>query len=90
MVHHHSPSDIPDRYFAFEYSATGSVSGSYRVELLFGATLSPIAGAGSTVNSGTDKIDWIDLSDTGYKYLFCITNYTGSPINVTITYYSWA
>lgn len=81
--------NVSDRYFAYEYSATGNTSGSYKVELLFGPTLSMVAAGSSTVNDGTHKIDWIDLGTTPYNYLFCITNYTGSTINVAITYYSW-
>lgn len=85
---------VPDRYFGFEFSGTdtsgNAVSGTYEVSLLFWETLSRVASSTATANGLTKKVDNIDLSDTNYKYLFRINNYTGVTLSVTITYYSWA
>ena len=84
--------NIPDRYFAYEMTATlytGGTSGSsYRVVLkkLSGGTR---ASATYNIDGITHKIDWIDISTTGNHY-FEITNFSSNPIEVYLTYYSWA
>lgn len=84
---------IPDRYFAFEMSATdyngNAVSGNYRVELIDHASWSAIASQSGTANGLISKVDWIDI-DTSRKYVFGMHNFTGVPIRVNLTYYSWA
>lgn len=85
---------VPDRYFAYEMCATdtsgNTVSGSYSVDLLLALTFSTIASSTRTVDGNTYKLDNIDLSTSNKTCLFCITNYTGVALSVTITYYSWA
>ena len=78
---------IPDRYFAYEYSATGSSSGTFSVALLdddFGF----YSGGSNYVNSPAQKNDWISVFPGEY-YLFRVINNTSSTIYFTITYYSW-
>jgi hypothetical protein len=84
---------VPERYFAYEVRATNTsgnaISGTYKVELLLAATFSTFASCSQNVNGSTYKVDHIDLRTSNRTCLFCITNYAGVPINVTITYYSW-
>lgn len=84
---------VPERYFAYEVRATGTsgsaVSGSYNVSLLLASTFSTLASCTTYANGGTVKVDNIDLLMSNTTCLFCISNYTGVPISVTITYYSW-
>lgn len=84
---------VPERYFAYEMRATGTsgnaLSGSYRVELLLAATLATYASRTEAANGSTYKVDHIDFGASNQRCLFCITNGTGVPISVTITYYSW-
>ena len=86
--------DVPERYFAYEICATntsgGSTSGSYTVDLLMASSFAVRASNNKPVNGVTYKLDNIDLSRTNQRCLFCISNYAGVPISVTITYYSWA
>lgn len=86
--------DVPERYFAYEIRATntsgGSTSGSYTVELLTASNFVTRASMNRPVDGVTYKLDHIDLSNTNQRCLFCISNYAGVPISVTITYYSWA
>ena len=86
--------NVPDRYFAYEMRATdtngSAVSGNYRVDLLDAQVFAIIASNTKAVNGITDKVDHIDLYSSNLRVLFCITNGTGVPISVTITYYSWA
>lgn len=86
--------DVPDRYFAYEMRATdtsgNAISGSYVVKLLDAQTFGIIASCTEIVDGNTYKVDHIDLNATNERVLFCITNLTGVPISVTITYYSWA
>lgn len=86
--------NVPERYFAYEMRATGTngsaVNGNYRVDLLDAQSFSVIASCSRAVNGTTEKVDHIDLNVTNERVLFCITNATGVPISVTITYYSWA
>ena len=85
---------VPERYFAYEMRATtssgGTVNDYYRVELLHAGTFGLFASCTKPVNGTTYKVDHIDLECTNERVLFCITNDTGVPISVTITYYSWA
>lgn len=86
--------NVPDRYFAYEMRATdasgNAISGQYCVELLYAISFSTLAACTQAANGVTHKIDHIDLDASNVRVLFCITNYTGVPISVTITYYSWA
>ena len=86
--------DVPERYFAYEMRATNSsgaaITGNYSVDLLLAVPFTSIASSTKTANGVTYKLDHIDLGGTNQRCLFCITNYAGVPISVTITYYSWA
>lgn len=86
--------DVPERYIAYEMRATntsgGSTSGSYTVDLLTASNFVVRASMNKPVDGITYKLDHIDLSSTNQRCLFCISNYAGVPISVTITYYSWA
>ena len=86
--------DVPERYFAYEMSATntsgGALSNTYRVELLLASNFATLASSTRTANGSIYKVDNIDLRSSNQRCLFCISNYTGVPISVTITYYSWA
>ena len=86
--------NVPDRYFAYEMRATtssgGTLSTTYNVELLLADIFVAIAGRSAAVDGITYKVDHIDLEGSNERCLFCITNNTGVPISVTITYYSWA
>ena len=85
---------VPERYFAYEMRATNTsgnaITGSYNVALLLASSFSVKASNGADVNGITYKMDHIDLGGTNRTCLFCISNYAGVPISVTITYYSWA
>ena len=85
---------VPDRYFAYELTATdtsgNTLSSTYKVDLLLAVSFSTIASCCQYVDGVTYKVDNIDLSSSNQTCLFCITNYTGTPISVTLTYYSWA
>lgn len=85
--------NVPERYFAYEIRATdtsgNTVSGSCNVSLLLALSFSTLASGTVAVNGSTLKVDHIDLLNSNERCLFCITNYTGVPIAVTITYYSW-
>lgn len=85
---------VPERYMAFEASATdyngNSVSGTYRVDLLYVSTASLIASMTKDINGVTYKLDWIDLQATNQNMIFKIWNSTNVPIRVNLTYYSWA
>lgn len=86
--------NVPERYFAYEMRATSTngsaINGSYCVQLLYALTFSVYASATERVDGNTYKMDHIDLDASNQRVLFCITNLTGVPISVTITYYSWA
>ena len=86
--------NVPERYFAYEMRATtssgGTVNANYRVDLLDAQAFGIIAANNKPVDGNTYKVDHIDLNATNERLLFCISNYTGVPISVTITYYSWA
>ena len=83
---------IPDRYFAYEMSATGTngqaTSVPYSVTLVYDVT-GLIAGMAATADGTSYKNDWIDLHSTGDKYQFKIVNDGNAAIKVTLTYYSW-
>lgn len=83
---------VPERYFAFEMSATdtsgNAVSRNYTVQLLLQQGLSTIASITGTANGTVYKTDWIDLSANQY-YLFAIHNSSGTALTITLTYYSW-
>lgn len=83
---------IPDRYFAYEMSATGvsgaPVSVPYSVALMYDVT-GLVASQNGIANGVSTKYDWIDLGFTGGSYLFRIINGGSEAINVTLTYYSW-
>lgn len=85
--------NVPERYFAYEMRATATngnaLSGYYMVELLDAQTFGVIASYSKPANGNTYKVDHIDLYASNERVLFCITNGTGVPISVTITYYSW-
>lgn len=85
--------NVPERYFAYEMRATdtsgNAISGRYAVDLLYALTFSVLASSTETANGTTYKIDHIDLGASNERVLFCITNYAGVPLSVTITYYSW-
>lgn len=81
--------NIPDRYFAFELSATGTngqaVSGTIAAELLRGGGVK--AAASGDADGNITKYDWIQVNTGTYK--FKLYNYTYSTLNFTLTYYSW-
>ncbi len=83
---------IPDRYFAYEMSATGTngqaTSVLYSVYLVYNVTV-PITGIGGVADGTPYKNDHIDLYSTGEKYQFKIVNEGNTAIKVTLTYYSW-
>lgn len=85
---------VPERYFAYEMKATdangNALSTNYTVELLHAATFSLLASCTQSADGNTYKVDHIDLESSNETLLFCIVNYTGVPISVTLTYYSWA
>ena len=85
---------VPDRYFAYEMRATdasgNAISGTYRVELLLAITFSTLASCTEAADGTSHKLDHIDLDSSNQRLLFCISNYAGVPLSVTITYYSWA
>lgn len=86
---------VPERYFAFEMSATdyngNAVSGGrYRVDLLSHSTMGSLANMSRNVDGTTYKLDWIDLESTNKYCLFKIQNVSGTPIVVNLTYYSWS
>lgn len=79
---------IPDRYFAYEMSATsGNPSGSYAITLI-DHNEDLIVRISNTANSSTKKADWITV-DAGQTYQFKVSNLTGSNLKFSITYYSW-
>ena len=84
---------VPERYFAYEMRATSTsgnaVNGTYSVDLLLASVFTSIASSTKNVDGNTYKVDNIDLRSSNRTCLFCITNYAGVPISVTITYYSW-
>lgn len=84
---------VPERYFAYEMRATdtsgNALNSPYNVSLLLAVTLSTLASATFDANGNTYKVDNIDLLSSNKTCLFCISNFTGVPISVTITYYSW-
>ena len=86
--------NVPDRYFAYEMMATdangNAINGQYSVDLLYALTFSVYASCTKPANGNTYKVDHIDLYASNERVLFCITNFTGVPISVNITYYSWA
>ena len=86
--------NVPERYIAYEMKATNSsgnaINASYQVDLLLASNFVAKATNTQRVDGVTYKMDHIDLSNTNERCLFCITNYAGVPISVTITYYSWA
>jgi hypothetical protein len=83
--------NIPDRYFAYECSAIGTngnvINSTCSVALLISYD-APITNIPIPIDGNTYKNDWIDLNPG--SYMFKIINNSGSPISVTITYYSWA
>ena len=86
--------NVPERYFAYEMRATdasgNAISGSYCVDLLDAQAFCIIASCTKQANGITYKVDHIDLNATNERVLFCISNISGVPLSVTITYYSWA
>lgn len=84
-----TPFVIPDRYFAYEITATsGNPSGKYAVALVESSDTSVVCNISTTANGTVKKIDWLDVYP-GTSYQFRISNMTGSTLKVTITYYSW-
>lgn len=83
-----TPFVIPDRYFAYEMSATsGNPNGTYAVALM-DKYMDVVTSRSTIANGSTLKNDWIDV-DAGETFQFRITNLTNSTLKVTITYYSW-
>ena len=85
---------VPDRYMAFEMSATdyngNSVSGTYKVDLMFVSSYTVKTSLSRNVDGAMYKKDWIDLQTTNQNMIFKIWNYSNTPITVTLTYYSWS
>lgn len=80
---------IPDRYFAYEVSATATngspVNENFSVALKYNsATKSIISGK---ANGSVYKNDWIDVVPG--NYYFAVNNSTNSDLSIKITYYSW-
>lgn len=83
-----TPFVIPDRYFAYEVTATsGNPNGECAVALM-NSYMWAIASETVFANGVMEKRDWIEVHP-GESYQFRITNLTGSNLKVTITYYSW-
>lgn len=83
---------VPERYIAFEASATlmggGTTSQTYYVGLeTYGQ---PLASANYAANGVSHKIDWIDLQATNNSVGFKIVNHGNVAITVHIVYYSWS
>ncbi|MCI9454401.1 MAG: hypothetical protein HFG83_11350 [Dorea sp.] len=79
---------IPDRYFAYEITATSdNPSGQFSVALIDknSVTIRSISGI---ADGSYRKSDWIDVT-AGQVYQFKVTNQTNSYLKFTITYYSW-
>ncbi len=87
-VRYTTPFTIPDRYFAYEMTATsGNPAGEYAVALM--DRYNTVTTSRTNIaNGSTLKNDWITV-DAGEAYQFRITNFTGSNLKVTLTYYSW-
>ncbi len=86
--------NIPDRYFAYETSATttdgSTCEGSYVVALVRSVS-AVVTSIEAFVDGQTHKNDWITIYNTNVSdYQFKIINRTGIPITVQLTYYSWA
>ena len=85
---------VPDRYMAFEMSATdyngNSVSGTYRVDLMFVSTSLVKTSISRNIDGVTYKKDWVDLLSTNNNMIFKIWNSSNVPIRVNLTYYSWS
>lgn len=82
---------IPDRYMAFEATATvmggGTNEGTYSVHVLQDDC--SIAGIGYQIDGIMHKKDWIDFQATDNKCGFKISNNASVAITVKIVYYSW-
>lgn len=83
---------IPERYMAFEATATvmggGTNGGTFAVSVLQGN--SPIAGLGNKIDAQPHKKDWIDFQSTNNTCGFKITNNSSVSITVKVVYYSWS
>ncbi len=84
----YTPMFYPEhRYLGFEFYATGAPTELYSVEITLNVTTG-IAGASNYADGSTEKIDWVEV-ETFLKYQFRIINYASTPIQVTVTYYTW-
>lgn len=83
---------IPERYMAFEATATvmggGTNSGQFAVHVQRNGA--SIAGLGDTIDGNMHKKDWIDFQATNNTFGFKIINNSNVGIHVKIVYYSWS
>lgn len=83
---------IPERYMAFEATATvmggGTNNGSFSTSVL--RYSSAIAGVSAKIDGVAHKKDWIDLQGTNNTCGFKIVNSSNVSITVTVVYYSWS
>lgn len=83
--------DVPERYIAFESTATvmgGGTSGeTYAVQLLNYGALT--AGHTKNIDGQMHKLDRIDLEGSGNSCGFKIINHSSVGIHVKIVFYSW-
>ncbi len=83
---------VPERYMAFEASATvmggGATSQTYTVDLQIDGY--SITGITLAANGSSNKLDWIDLESTNNSVGFKMTNNANIDITVHIIYYSWS
>lgn len=83
---------IPERYMAFEATATvmggGTNDGSFSVSVL--RNTSPIAGVSAKVDGVMHKKDWIDFQRTNNTCGFKLVNSSSVSITITVVYYSWS
>lgn len=83
--------DVPERYMAFESTATvmggGTNGGTYNVQVLnYGGYR---GGHTKNVDGQMHKLDKIDLERTNNSCGFKITNHSDVDIHVKIVFYSW-
>lgn len=84
---------IPERYMAFEATATvmggGTTSnGTFGVSVLRNS--SAIAGLTDSIDGVAHKKDWIDFQRTNNTCGFKLVNNSNVSITITVVYYSWS
>lgn len=84
---------VPERYFAYEASATDAITGEavdgtvvinlYQNDCLADSN-------GIPINGKTYKADWIDLHGSNSTCYFKLRSNSDDFVSVVLTYYSWA